>query len=71
MTSQAQFDAHTGRPVVPGALDSVPRAVQLGLEPPRFCVECGRRTIVQVVPNGWTSRCSRHGVVDSTMLGER
>jgi hypothetical protein len=31
------------------------------LEPPRFCQDCGRRMVVQVVPSGWTANCSRHG----------
>ena len=33
------------------------------LEPPRYCVECGRRLIVQVVPRGFSARCSQHGDV--------
>jgi hypothetical protein len=24
---------------------------------------CGRRTVVQVTAGGWSSRCSRHGLV--------
>jgi hypothetical protein len=35
------------------------------LEPPRFCVACRRRMLVQVTPTGWTARCSRHGEVSS------
>jgi hypothetical protein len=69
--SAAQFDAYTGRPVVPGVSPALSPAVALGLEPPRFCVECGRRMVVQVVPDGWTAECSRHGVTDSTLLGRR
>ena len=42
-----------------------PTAAQLGLEPPRFCAECGRRMVVQVRPDGWWAQCSRHGLVDS------
>ncbi|OMC43684.1 hypothetical protein A5745_17575 [Mycobacterium sp. IS-2888] len=45
-----------------------PTAAQLGLEPPRFCAECGRRMVVQVRPDGWRARCSRHGAVDSADL---
>jgi len=30
-------------------------------EPPRYCAQCKRRMIVQVVPTGWTARCSVHG----------
>jgi hypothetical protein len=46
----------------------VPTAAQLGLEPPRFCAACGRRMVVQVRPDGWRARCSRHGEVDSADL---
>jgi hypothetical protein len=46
----------------------VPTAAQLGLEPPRFCAECGRRMVVQVRPDGWWASCSRHGRVDSAEL---
>lgn len=46
----------------------IPTAAQLGLEPPRFCAACGRRMIVQVRPDGWWAKCSRHGLVDSTDL---
>ncbi len=31
------------------------------LEPPRYCTRCRRRMVVQVVPTGWTARCSEHG----------
>jgi hypothetical protein len=34
-------------------------------EPPRYCAQCGRRTIVKVTPDGWSGRCARHGVVTS------
>ncbi|SNR46356.1 hypothetical protein SAMN06265360_106206 [Haloechinothrix alba] len=37
------------------------RNARTSLEPPRFCAQCARRMIVQVTPNGWTARCSRHG----------
>ncbi len=36
------------------------------LEPPRYCVQCGRRMVVQVTPGGWSSRCARHGPTLST-----
>ncbi|MGH6653701.1 MAG: hypothetical protein ACRDVE_00685 [Actinocrinis sp.] len=35
----------------------------LELEPPRYCAQCARRMVVQVVPAGWTARCSVHGSV--------
>ncbi|KJX75255.1 hypothetical protein [Mycobacterium lepromatosis] len=50
----------------------MPAVAQLGLEPPRFCAECGRRMVVQVRPDGWRAKCSRHGEVDSVdMEAER
>ena len=32
------------------------------LDPPRYCPQCRRRMVVQVLPTGWTARCSEHGV---------
>jgi hypothetical protein len=34
---------------------------RLELEPPRYCAECRRRLIVQVLPTGYVARCSAHG----------
>ena len=31
------------------------------LDPPRYCPQCRRRMVVQVLPTGWTARCSEHG----------
>ncbi len=50
---------------------ALPTAARLGLEPPRFCAACGRRMMVQVRPDGWWAKCSRHGLVDSTELEDR
>lgn len=61
------FNVYTGEP--DGT--ALPAAAQLGLEPPRFCVACGRRMIVQVRPDGWSAKCSRHGLIDSTDLDQR
>lgn len=58
------YNVYTGGP----AGSTAPTAAQLGLEPPRFCAACGRRMVVQVRPNGWLAKCSRHGLVDSTDL---
>lgn len=33
------------------------------LDPPRYCAHCRRRMVVQVLPTGWTARCSEHGTV--------
>jgi hypothetical protein len=63
----AKFNVYTGEPEG----GPTPAAARLGLEPPRFCSECGRRMIVQVRPDGWLARCSRHGEVDSKDLEER
>ncbi|OZC64934.1 hypothetical protein CH306_20305 [Rhodococcus sp. 15-725-2-2b] len=74
MTSETHYDPYTGLPVESRAeigADSLSVAVRLGLEPPRFCAECGRRMVVQIVPDGWTSLCSRHGLVDSAATGRR
>jgi hypothetical protein len=59
-----KFNVYTGEP----AGSTVPAAARLGLEPPRFCAECGRRLVVQVRPDGWSARCSRHGMLDSDDL---
>lgn len=58
------FNVYTGQP----AGSDMPTTAALGLEPPRFCAECGRRMIVQVRPDGWWAQCSRHGRVDSQDL---
>jgi len=65
------FDPFTGAAIVDGAVGTPSAAVQLGLEPPRFCTQCGRRMIVQIAPDGWWARCSRHGTVDSVMYEQR
>lgn len=48
-----------GRPV--NAVDHAPCHARRRLEPPRYCPRCRRRMVVQVVPRGWTARCSVHG----------
>jgi hypothetical protein len=55
------YNTYTGHPA--DAAAAVP-----GWEPPRFCAQCGRRMVVQVRPDGWWAKCSRHGRVDSTDL---
>jgi hypothetical protein len=39
------------------------RARRAATDPPRFCVGCGRKLVVQVLPMGWTARCVRCGPV--------
>lgn len=65
------FDPYTGVALESGADPARPRAALLGLEPPRFCAQCGRRMIVQIAPDGWWARCSRHGTIDSALHEQR
>ena len=65
------FDPFTGEEIVDGTIRIHSAAVQLGLEPPRFCAQCGRRMIVQIAPDGWWARCSCHGSIDSVMSEQR
>jgi len=64
-------DRHAGSPVLVGPYcgrcgeptasgDHAGCSASLVLEPPRFCATCRRRMVVQVLPRGWTARCSRH-----------
>ena len=62
------FNLYTGSPLEAEGGAGMPAAARLGLEPPRFCGACGRRMVVQVEPNGWWAKCSRHGVVDAVEL---
>ena len=66
-----RYGVYTGIELELQAPDAVPAAARLGLEPPRYCGQCGRRMVVQVRPDGWDARCSRHGSVDSTELEQR
>ncbi|MFI6869656.1 hypothetical protein [Nocardia sp. NPDC050406] len=67
----ALYNPFTGKPIVAGVDNPVPTAAAMGLEPPRYCDRCGRRMIVQVSPDGWWAKCSRHGVLDSKSLEHR
>jgi len=44
-----------------GAGDHGACARARALEPPRYCVHCRRRLVVQVTPIAWTARCVEHG----------
>jgi len=46
-----------------GHVDHTACDAALVLEPPRYCAQCRRRMVVQVVPTGWTARCSEHGEI--------
>jgi hypothetical protein len=63
----AEADASPGHAPRPGLTNPGHGACRAArkLEPPRYCAACGRRTVVQVTPQGWSSRCSRHGVTVS------
>ena len=57
-TGAVPFCGHCGEP----APSAHPVCVErLRLEPPRYCAQCRRRLIVQVLPTGYTARCSAHG----------
>ena len=57
------FCTHCGQPRATGTHEACEHAV---LEPPRYCVQCGRRMVVQVTPDRWTAHCSRHGLTAGT-----
>ncbi|MEB3030743.1 biotin synthase auxiliary protein BsaP [[Mycobacterium] nativiensis] len=61
------YNVHNGALIGEGET-ALPSIAQLGLRPPRFCAACGRKMAVQVRPNGWWAKCSRHGQVDSAEL---
>ena len=71
LTEPLKYGIFTGIELELQADDAVPTAARMGLEPARFCGQCGRRMVVQVRPDGWDARCSRHGVVDSVELERR
>lgn len=66
-----RYNPFTGKRIVPGLDDAMPASAALGLEPPRFCEQCGRRMVVQISPDGWWAKCSRHGVIESARLERR
>jgi hypothetical protein len=53
---------HCGRQLAGGGGHDACRAAR-ELEPPRYCARCGRRTVVKVTPDRWSSHCTRHGLV--------
>lgn len=56
--------AYCGRCGEPLPADGHPACdLALALEPPRYCLTCRRRMVVQVLPTGWTARCVEHGQV--------
>lgn len=63
-----RFNPHTGTDLHSGDTPNLSPGAAAGFEPPRYCQLCGRRMVVQVRPDGWSARCSRHGSVDSALL---
>ncbi|MBS2963886.1 hypothetical protein KGA66_12580 [Actinocrinis puniceicyclus] len=61
MDTAAGYCGQCGTPAVEA--DHVACAARLELEPPRYCGRCARRMVVQVLPTGWTARCSVHGSI--------
>lgn len=76
-TGAQRYDFVSGRELTgvvvagDGGPSTLPETLREGLAPPRFCGTCGRRMVVQVRPDGWWARCSRHGTVDSSDLDLR
>lgn len=62
------FDPHTGAAAAKDGRDARSPGARAGYEPPRYCQICGRRMVVQVFPQGWEARCSRHGELESACL---
>ncbi|TWT28722.1 hypothetical protein FRX94_02210 [Corynebacterium canis] len=65
------YHPNTGQRIEDGVEIKLSPSARAGLEAPRFCQLCGRRMVVQIRPDGWDARCSRHGSVDSAYLGQR
>ena len=59
--AEAVWCGQCGRALTEGGHDGCARREVL--EPPRWCVHCRRRMVVQVVPRGWWARCVEHGEV--------
>jgi RNase P subunit RPR2 len=56
----APFCDGCGLPLAEGEHERC-RARRQATDPPRFCSECGRKLVVQVLPTGYTARCVRCG----------
>jgi hypothetical protein len=61
MTGGPRCDA-CGKPVTSGDHARC-RARRAATDPPRFCTDCGRKLVVQVLPVGFTARCVHCGPV--------
>ena len=63
--NNAIFCGQCGKPLNEPGTSHERCAARSELEPPRYCARCARRMVVQVVPTGWTARCSEHGSTSS------
>ena len=63
MTDTLAYCGQCGEPAAAAGHERC--AARSELEPPRYCEQCRRRMVVQVVPRGWTARCSEHGSFSS------
>jgi NADH pyrophosphatase NudC (nudix superfamily) len=63
MTTTNHYCGQCGKPTEEATHDRC--AARAELEPPRYCAQCARRMVVQIVPTGWTARCSEHGLLHS------
>jgi ribosomal protein S18 acetylase RimI-like enzyme len=52
---------HCGRELTVEGHEPCRRAASL--DPPRYCGQCRRRMVVQVIPTGWSARCVEHGTL--------
>ena len=60
------FHPNTGKPIE--EVFTLHPAAAAGLDVPRYCQICGRRMVAQVRPDGWHTKCSRHGELESEWL---
>ena len=55
----APWCGHCGRELTAEGHEACRRSAVL--DPPRYCLHCRRRMVVQVMPTGWSADCSEHG----------
>ncbi|MBW8802258.1 MAG: hypothetical protein AUG49_09280 [Catenulispora sp. 13_1_20CM_3_70_7] len=58
-----EYCGQCGEPKTPGTTGHERCAARAELEPPRYCAQCRRRMVVQVLPQGWSARCVEHGTI--------
>jgi len=62
LAGEAGYCDHCGRQLTPADRGHEACRAARKLDPPRYCARCGRRMVVKVTPDGWSSQCARHGV---------